>query len=268
MVDVQLPLRAPVIKSRSNQRVVIAHFDQLARTYTTRYEGPSALAYSFRVHMERVCDFFDQPGGRVLDVGCGAGVMVDWLRQQGCEVHGIDISAQMIAVCKERFHKMARLHFSVGAIEALPFRDNFFDAVICKGVLDFVEDDSLAIAELARVIRPRGTAILTLQHLPSPSRLWTYYIASRRQHDTLNRHAYRVQTSTRLLQSKGLTLQDFVYCNFQVFLKPFDRLLPRQAVWVAEKLERLQRNRLYGWMATGFVIKAIKGSLPQPSCLG
>jgi ubiquinone/menaquinone biosynthesis C-methylase UbiE len=247
-----------VVKSRSQKSTVVAHFDQLAKSYAHRYEGESALAHAFRIDMHRVCELLGDAPGRVLDVGCGAGMMVDWLIHQGYEVYGVDTSREMIRICLERFGHTESAVFSVGAIEQLPCKTDGFDAVICKGVFDFLDSDHEALAELARVCKPGGTLILTLQHLLSPWRAWTYYVARRRQPDHIRRRCYRAGSFIRRLQTYNMSVQDVVYCNFQLFLKPFDRLFPEPAVWTAKKLERYCRHSYLSWMATDFVIKAIK----------
>ena len=160
------------MNTRVQQDEVTSHFDRTATSYGRKYDGKSARAHSFRVRQERVCQLFDKPGGKVLDIGCGPGIMVGWLLDQGCEVHGVDIAPQMVGVCRQMFGVDANVQISVGAIERLPYEDNTFDSVLCLGVVEYVDDDHKAVEEMARVTRPGGSVIITLPSALSPWRLW------------------------------------------------------------------------------------------------
>lgn len=96
------------------------------------------------------------PGQRVLDVGCGTGVLAraaaERVGPQGLVV-GLDPNAQMLAVARR---KPSGVVWQSGAAEALPFDDASFDAVVSQFALMFVESTSVAIAEMLRVLRPGG----------------------------------------------------------------------------------------------------------------
>jgi len=151
------------------------------------------------------------------------------------------------------------VRFSVGTVENLAFKDSLFDAVICKGVLDFVDDEETSVTEIGRVLKPGGTAVVTLLQSLSPWRWWTQHVAALRSpYKKVMGRSYRVGSFTALLSSRGLVTQDVLFCNFQLFPKPLDRLLPGPAVRIASSLERFCRYRSLCWMATGFVVKATK----------
>lgn len=101
-------------------------------------------------------------GERVLDVGCGSGVVTREIAKRvgahGFAV-GLDLSPALLAVARE-FAREAdmgdRIEFREGSALNLPFSDNSFDAVLCATVLSHVAGGETAIAELARVVRPAG----------------------------------------------------------------------------------------------------------------
>ena len=251
----------------SPAEVMIAHWDTVAPSYAARYGARNHEAHAFRIRQQRVSELFDKPGGRVLDVGCGPGIMADYLLGSECEVFGVDISEEMISECIERFGASPSTHFSVGKIEDLNFPDAYFDAVICMGVVEYIADDESAVKEMIRVTKPGGTVIVTVPNRLSPHRIWDrwlYLKATDAVKALLGRgrrgifHKEYVTGSYRgLLQSHGLQVTDVVYYCFRVFPTPLDIFFRRLSVAICVKLERLARSRL-GWLGTGFIVKAVK----------
>lgn len=95
------------------------------------------------------------PGARVLDIGCGPGATLARLSGEGLDVVGIDPSA--------RFAAEARTHGrTVRATgQALPFEAACLDGVFCECVLSASGDAAGCLAEIRRVLRPGGRAVLT-----------------------------------------------------------------------------------------------------------
>ena len=99
-------------------------------------------------------------GLRVLDFGCGPGTITVGLARavDPGEVHGIDAEASQIdlarAACAAGGHANAAFH--VGDVTNMPFEDNFFDVAHCHAVLMHVPDTSAVLAEVKRVLKPRG----------------------------------------------------------------------------------------------------------------
>src|SRR5262245_100810 len=97
-----------------------------------------------------------QPGQRVLDVGCGTGVLArevtSRVRSSG-RVVGIDPSPGMIAVAKKL---TPAVDWRDGAAESLPFPDQSFDAVVSQFSLMFFTDRCQALREMLRVLAPGG----------------------------------------------------------------------------------------------------------------
>ena len=104
------------------------------------------------------------PAMRVLDAGCGGGRNAEYLLRAGCEIHGVDGSPEAVGRVREMASTIlpsgeAEAHFQVARLQALPFPDAHFGAVICNAVLHFSDDeeDFAAItAELWRVLEPGG----------------------------------------------------------------------------------------------------------------
>jgi SAM-dependent methyltransferase len=95
---------------------------------------------------------------RVLDVGCGTGILSFCLAQapEIVSVRGVDISQKYIEHANRR-NGDARVHFQVGDACALPFPDTSFDHSVSMLALQFVPQARLAVLEMRRVTRPGGT---------------------------------------------------------------------------------------------------------------
>ena len=95
-------------------------------------------------------------GGRVLDIGCGAGQVVGRLTEAGFEAYGVDVSEPNI----ERARKFSdRCQMYDG--RHLPFPDAHFESAGALNVLEHVDEPEDFIRELTRVVRPRGKIVLS-----------------------------------------------------------------------------------------------------------
>lgn len=110
-------------------------------------------------------------GARALDAGCGTGFQTATLRALGWTVHGVDLSARLLAVARR---KWPTAPLACGDLERLPYREAAFDAVVCCGsTLSFVTTPSRALAEIARVLRPGGRLLVECEHKWSLDLVWT-----------------------------------------------------------------------------------------------
>ena len=97
-------------------------------------------------------------GSKILDVGCGTGEMAAELMRRGYDVWGLDIAEARIRSVHERF---GADRFRVGDIEHIEFPDNTFDAVVCLGVMEYLDRDEPALQEVWRVLKPGGKAVIS-----------------------------------------------------------------------------------------------------------
>lgn len=97
------------------------------------------------------------PGTSVLDIGCGNGKQLQALAQRGCRAVGVEPKPDLVNKCNSM-----GLNVVQGWAEKLPFQDESFEGIICKVVMPFTAE-SVAFREIARVLRPGGTARMCYQ---------------------------------------------------------------------------------------------------------
>src|SRR5689334_6159122 len=116
------------------------YFNLVSSDYSRRYEEQSPGGYAFRIRKQRLLELLEGCSGRVLDVGCGPGVLVPDLLQRGFEFWGVDAALKMIQECHQSFGENPKARFSVGNAVSIEFPAESFDVVICAGVIDHIRD--------------------------------------------------------------------------------------------------------------------------------
>ena len=124
------------------------HFDQLVIPTTKKYLAP---------------------GSRVLEGGCGTGVHVFGLRQNGFESIGVDNAPETVRLAKEAVPEM---DIRLGDVLTLDFEDNYFDGYWSIGVIEhFWDGYEPVLSEMKRLLKPGGYLFLTFPYM-SPLRKW------------------------------------------------------------------------------------------------
>ncbi|MCG7339129.1 methyltransferase domain-containing protein [Staphylococcus sp. ACRSN] len=100
------------------------------------------------------------PGIKVLDIGTGAGFLAILCAQQHADVHGIDLSPDMIQAAQANAQQFDQtVNFKVMDAEQLQFDDNYFDIVIARNVTWLLPNTKTAYSEWLRVLKEGGTLI-------------------------------------------------------------------------------------------------------------
>jgi SAM-dependent methyltransferase len=128
----------------------LAHAEDGA--YNAHYDRPAVLEL-----------LGDVAGLRVLDAGCGPGLYAEALLERGAEVVGFDASSAMVELARERVGDRAEIRVA-RLDEPLPYPDASVDLVVCALAIHYVTDERAAFAEMRRVLRPGGAAVVSTQH--------------------------------------------------------------------------------------------------------
>ncbi|MCS7106382.1 MAG: methyltransferase domain-containing protein [Candidatus Aenigmarchaeota archaeon] len=104
-------------------------------------------------------------GKRVLDAGCGTGRITVKLLEKGAKVFGIDISEKMLERARVKAKKFKkRCELKLASVYKIPYPKNSFDMVVCNLVTSHLQNLKKAIAEMARVLKPKGFLIISDLH--------------------------------------------------------------------------------------------------------
>jgi len=115
-----------------------------ADRYNTHAHFVSALALP-------VVDLLDpQEGEKILDLGCGEGTLGLEIIRRGARVYGVDLSEEMVTQAKAN-----GLEAEVMSVTDMPF-EQVFDAVFSNAMLHWVREPALAVAHIARALKPGG----------------------------------------------------------------------------------------------------------------
>ncbi len=153
-------------------------------------------------HLERLLASRQTP--RILNVGAATGHSSELLAKLG-EVVSVEYEGDCCALTRAR----TGLDLMQASILELPFRDSSFDVVCAFDVIEHVEDDASAVAELGRVCRPGGLICITV---PAFQFLWS-------RHDDVNHHRRRYTGAGlhHLLKGTGIQPVFHSYFNFWLF---------------------------------------------------
>lgn len=180
-------------------------------------------------YLPRLVPFAGFRGMRLLEVGCGAGIDLVRFAQGGAHITGIDLSEQAVALCR----KNLAVHGVQGEVEVMngermAYPANAFDVVYAHGVLQYTPDPHAMIAEIHRVLRPGGSAILMVYNRYS----WLNAMATLMRVGLEHEDAPAFRTVTRR--------------EFEAMLQPFDRfhIIPERFP-VPSRLHRGWKALLY-----------------------
>lgn len=143
----------------------------------------------------------------VLDLGTSTGTNLRMLREIGMRnVIGLDLSDEAIRFCEDKGLGEVRK----GDITAIPFPDRSFELVLATDVIEHVDADDRALAEIARVLKPGGKAIITV---PAFRSLWGP------QDDlALHKRRYRMAPLVAQAEAAGLGIRRKFHFNFLLFV--------------------------------------------------
>jgi ubiquinone/menaquinone biosynthesis C-methylase UbiE len=117
--------------------------------------------YSDRVREKALTHARVQGGRRAADLGAGTGFITQGLIERGIRVIAVDPSPAMLEVVRRKFPWPKRVDCRTGEAEKLPIANASVDYCFANMCLHHVDDPRVAIAEMARILRPGGRAVVT-----------------------------------------------------------------------------------------------------------
>ena len=265
------------------------YYNEVAERYSYDFyekkQSYPTLQYRHRHILELVDDesFLNQK--KALDIGCGPGEMVIDLASRSFETWGIDISEEMIRIARKNIANHTnqalkdKIHLETGDIEKLKFYDKTFDLIVAAGVIEYLHNDELWIAELYRLLKPGGILILNITNKYSINQLTARIFTRLKNNNTVfkimqyvKRELFRKGDIVRFpfiprthspfqldkyLQNHGLRKCSHRYFAFCIFPYPFDTLMSFLTTPVRKYFERFSSSNMIFW-GTGYIVKAKK----------
>ena len=133
------------------------YFDQVA----DRWDNLQASFYSETVRDRALATAAVRAGDIAADIGCGSGFITEGLIRAGLHVIAVDQSEAMLAAMKRKFAGIAEVDYRCGEAEQLPVCDDAVDYVFANMCLHHVERPPMVIKEMARILKPGGTLVIT-----------------------------------------------------------------------------------------------------------
>jgi SAM-dependent methyltransferase len=181
------------------------------RTYALLYEVEDAHWWfvTRRKMVRALLARYASPHSKVLEIGCGTAATLSMLAKEGYQVAGLDMSTDAQQFAAERSIPVA-----IGSADALPYPDHQFDVVLLLDVIEHIAEDTVALAEAARVLRPGGIVVLF-----TPAYMWMWG-----RQDRISHHQRRY-TQSVLRKRIPLTLRVEKISYFNTFLFPLIALI-------------------------------------------
>jgi ubiquinone biosynthesis O-methyltransferase len=241
-------------------------FDEMAIERNEVIASNLIIDYEQTVRSQMVISMIDpKPEEVILDGGCGNARDLIQLAPHGCKCLGIDFSPNMIEEAKKELatRNIQRVEVEVGDLTNLRFSDQTFDKVFASEVLEHVPDYRKAVSEMARVLKPGGTLVVTTPNRHSLYGFDRYIICQRilrlkHRHPSDEWKTFKELASA--LENNGLEIvRSAGVCYVPGFLVPYHlpTALKKLLITIVRRVEaRLSRTLPH----SGYVlaIKAVK----------
>jgi ubiquinone/menaquinone biosynthesis C-methylase UbiE len=184
------------------ETVVQQQYDHLAKIYDQRWQSYVTNTLNFLKQWAQI-----HPQASVLDVACGTGEFERLLLQDqpNQQIVGIDISAEMLAIAKNKLRSYSSVSFHQGSVTAIPSAGELFDVVICASSFHYFDAPLEAIAEMKRVLKPGGKLIIL--DWCKDFLLCRFCDAALKVFDPAHKQCYTQQEFHHFLASSQLTIE-------------------------------------------------------------
>ena len=195
------------MERKSKRFVNNSFYDDLDERWYTELDHPVALLRAEHAARMPWIDQTLSPASKVLDVGCGAGLLANALAGRGHQVTGVDLSEKSLCTAK-KYDETRSVQYCCADATSLPFSNDSFDAVFAFDILEHVENPARLIEEASRVLKPKG-----LFFFHTFNRTWLSYIIVikgvewRVRNAPENMHVYRLFIKPKELEGLCETYQ-------------------------------------------------------------
>ncbi len=255
-----------------NQLEHVKKFHDLESSCYTdaRYNDDTCEGLSYLTRKSILLDLIeDMPKGRFLDIGCGPGILTSKLLNGLREVFSIDLSMQMLtnaqASIRDNPHRK-NAQFSICEASHICFRDSSFDAVLCIGVIFYVEDYSSVMQEIHRILKEKGIAVVQINKIALPSLyrtlvpvyrwLKTKFTGKRYDQMIFKYNVFPYKIFIKDVKRIGYDIGSIEYYDFRL---PFiDIIAPKFSIRLGKYLFNYRKIKSTRWLSNGMLISLQK----------
>lgn len=136
----------------------VQKFSELAHKWWDKSSEFKPLHEINPLRLAFIDDIASLKGKKVLDVGCGGGILSESMHFKGAKVTGIDLGEKALNVAKlHQLESGAKVDYQMIAVEALAEKSpQTFDVVTCMEMLEHVPDPSAIVAAVSKLVKPNG----------------------------------------------------------------------------------------------------------------
>lgn len=197
----------------------------------------------FVAKREIVLDMFEhfcqlKPLPKILDVGCGMGLMLESLQEYG-EVYGVDASYDAVEYCQNKWGKNIIQGTLPGNIS---FEKGSFDVVVALDVLEHIDDDKAALHECYELLNKDGVMLITV---PALNCLWGYNDVA-----VQHKRRYNKQDLISKCKQEGFKIEKCSYYNFWL----------SGPIWLVRKVKnilKIEKDDMQGKVRDNFINKIL-----------
>ncbi|MBP9680565.1 MAG: class I SAM-dependent methyltransferase [Bacteriovorax sp.] len=152
--------------------IALDAYEKLAESFARLAPTKAENAYIEQPAMRKAVG--EVRGLKIFEVGCGPGILAEYLIHEGAKVVAFDVSPKMIELARTRNPKNGTFFVADGA-EVLPLGPEYngqFDLAVASLAIDYIKDWSTPLGEVHRLLKQNGKFIFTIQH---PLGSWNWY---------------------------------------------------------------------------------------------
>jgi ubiquinone/menaquinone biosynthesis C-methylase UbiE len=149
-------LKVQPVNKWSQKRTTMKRYDLTAEMYEMRYAEEQAAKYKAAIESLNI-----NPDSKVLDVGCGTGLLFSKVAAEAQTVVGVDISSELLRQARERARKFRNVHLVQADADHMPFISNNFNVVFAFTVLQNMPKPLETLREIKRNTTRDASVVVT-----------------------------------------------------------------------------------------------------------
>ena len=248
------------------KRVTNFHNIDAKNYMDNRYGNKNITQVNYNVRRNITLKMMDAVHGKILDIGCGPGSIIELINCEDREIYEMDISIKMIKEAKKLDHHCKTFFLVNNALE-MGLKGNLFDGAIVVGVIGYIPEPIIVFKELNRIMKRGATAIIqTSNRISIKERLYEEFIPNLKKRLRIKMShglgidfplfSYSKRKFDLMLKECGFYITDWQYYDFHI---PFlERFSMKKTIEFSKYLQRFSKSKNAKYLGSGYIVKAVK----------